>query len=497
MALTVDVLEERQFGAALPLALAAIALAPESPTPIYEQIERAIRSAIQQGDLPTGTLLPTSRELAQALGVGRNTVVAAYSRLTAEGFLISKFRRGTRVAQPPVGVSLAAASPESPVREEPDDRASLAPGFQAQRAFQRWNSHGAVAHPFSEADPSLFPRAALQRLLSDAFGRFEESGSLGDCRHFQEAVAAHFRQARGVVCVPEQVIPVSSSLACFDLVGRVLLDPGHATLVEDPAPRDVCSAFEAAGARVFSLPVDSAGADPRAAKTPPPRLIYVSPSLNVPAGPQMTLERRVALLEAARAWDSAVLEWDGLSELLFAGSRIGALQGLDTEGRVLYCGSFECTLGPHLTAAFLVVPENLGTTFMAAARSAGQVPHAFLLAAIAAYLESNQYAMHVKRLRAAYARRVKLAADALREALPHAVIVEPLGGLQLTVALPPNIDAGRAAQQARDCGFAAALFDRYSLARPAPNRLVLGLAGLPDRLVDVSSRRFAATLTRP
>src|SRR5215469_5073033 len=132
--MAMDVLEERPVN--LPVALANITLAPEAPIPIYEQIERAIRSSIARGDLPVGTLLPTSRELAQALGVGRNTVVAAYSRLSAEGYVHSKFRRGTKIAPLPQTTNLTGGQELTSTPERDEAEASIRLSYQGQRNLE-------------------------------------------------------------------------------------------------------------------------------------------------------------------------------------------------------------------------------------------------------------------------------------------------------------------------------------------------------------------------
>jgi DNA-binding transcriptional MocR family regulator len=102
---------------------------------------------------------------------------------------------------------------------------------------------------------------------------------------------------RGVQCEPRQVIPITSLESALDLTARVLLDPGHSVLIEEPSTFGAWEIFKAAGARVFPLPADRAGADPARAEGPPPRLIFVSPSVGFPLGSQMSEQRRLALLE--------------------------------------------------------------------------------------------------------------------------------------------------------------------------------------------------------
>ncbi|HEY5047803.1 MAG TPA: PLP-dependent aminotransferase family protein [Rhizomicrobium sp.] len=495
---SVNTTREADCRLALPLAVARMEIAADSPVPINEQICRTLRNAIVAGDLPPGTLLPTSRELAQALSVGRNTVVAAYSRLIAEGYLHSKFRRGTRVTAPPQSPALA-AGPLDAQLQGPDDRTepAIEIGYQGQRTLETLQ-HADCDRTFgvNAPDPALYPRAPLGRLLMDAFGRgqFADNDSRTAVRRFQEAIAAHFRQARGVNCEASQIVPIGEISAALDLAARLLLDPGHAVLVEDPAPAVVRAAFHAAGARVFSLPCDSSGADPAAAKSPPPRLIYVSPSLNFPNGVQMSAARRMAVLETANACGAAVFESDDFAELLYTGARLGAIQGFDRQDRVLYYGSFKNTLGPHIRAGFLVVPPNLADAFSRMAHRVGCVPESFVLTAVAGLIESNQYAVHVKKIRAAYAERLKLMADTCRALLPDTQITEPHGGFHLVLGLPDEIDSEIVAGAAVKQGLAVEPLARSFARKPRANGIAFGFGAIPDRLIETAVRRFAAIL---
>ena len=485
--------------AGLPLAISQLTIAADSPVPIYEQICRALRVAIVAGDLPVGTLLPTSRELADALDVGRNTVVAAYSRLVAEGYLVSKFRRGTRVASPPQSSPLASVSDPAPRASLDDDvgEPAVRISYQAERALEL-SSRAVGAAPFdaNAPDPALYPRALLGRLLADTFGKahFGDAEAQADLRRFQNAIAAHFRQARGVNCEPSQIVPVTGMSAALDLAARLILDPGHAALIEDPAPTEVRSAFRAAGARLYALPCDSAGADPAAAKAPPPRLIYVSPSLNFPAGAQMSQARRISTLNAAAAAGAIIFESDGYAELLYTGTRLGALQGTDRDGRVLYFGSLQNTLGPHIRVAFLVVPSHLTEPFSTLARRVGCVPEGFILAAVAGLIETNQYAVHVKKIRGTYAQRLKLLVDACRAFLPEVTLAEPHGGFHVTLRLPDGVRAESVVAAAAGQGLAIAPLSRFSLRPARTNDIVLGFGTIPDRLIETAMRRLATVM---
>src|ERR1041385_8396312 len=157
------------------LAIAHISLDPGSPLPIYEQICFARRAAIIAGDLPTGMVLPTGRDLAKSLGVARNTVGTAYSRLVAEGYLTSNRRRGTRVAYNSLvrsPVSARSAQSQNERFESILQADSPDIGYHARRSLEGSDPESPLAGSAIYApDPSLYPRITLGRLLNEEFCR--------------------------------------------------------------------------------------------------------------------------------------------------------------------------------------------------------------------------------------------------------------------------------------------------------------------------------------
>ncbi len=264
-----------------PLAIANIRLDSHSPLPIHEQICQSIRTAAAAQELPAGTLLPSSRELAQHLGVARNTVAFAYVRLVAEGICVSNTRRGTRIATDfPVRSGLSKGQPER-------SRPSLRTAFHMRAALEVGIDRSPNGAPFalSVSDPVLYPRTKLGRRVAQKFLDipFRSHAARGmDADRFQTSLAAYLRSARGVVCEPSQIIAVTGLETALDLTARVLLDPGDTVQVQDPTMDIVRSALFAARANIVPMPTDVHGADPESVVGSLARLICVSPSVSFP-----------------------------------------------------------------------------------------------------------------------------------------------------------------------------------------------------------------------
>lgn len=481
-----------------PLAIASLRIDGNLPVPIYEQISRAVRQAIETGELPEGTPLPTGRELAHALGVSRNTVVAAYSRLVAENYLVSNTRRGTQVAKCPFTPHLLErtgdlrASEPHRLGSEP---ARIQIGFRAQEMLQIPFARTASSRPFAlhTPDASFLPRNPLGRLLTEEFCR-ASSDRQHAWQRFQTAIAAHLRQMRGVHCDPSQVIPTTCLDSALDLTVRLMIDPGHCVLAEDPAIHGMHERFEAAGARIFPLASD--GAESARVAVPTPRMILVTPSLNFPFGRQMQEERRLALLELARRSGAVIFENDMYSELTYSGSRLRAIQGFDRDGHVIYFGSMYETLGPQIRVGYLVVPPHLVDAFTEMARRGAYGPDPFLLSALARFIDESQYAVHARAIRSAYAERLGIAAETGRAHFGEAAIVEPGGGFHLVILLPREIDEHAVCRLAARHDLLVAPLSSFHRRPPARGGLVIGLGMIPDRNIETMMRRLAELVDR-
>lgn len=490
---------ERQPRATFPLVIANIALDARSPLPIHEQICQAVRTAIWSRELPPGTLLPTTRELAQHLGVARNTVVFAYARLTAEGLCVSNTRRGTRVAADLPARSAyndaghAAAPPEAVSTR-------LRTAFQLRDALETRIERTTGGAPFAlySSDPMQYPRTKLGRRLADKFlGAPPQShiGAVNSCDRFQIAVAAYLRQARGVLCAPQQIIAVSGLECALDLTARVVLDPGDTVQIEDPAMDIVQSAFRAARCYLRRISSDAFGANPKSVDGPPARLIFVSPSVSFPYGVTMSEERRGEILEAARVQNAIVFENDTHFELRYSGANLRSLQGQDKDGRVIYFGGFAETLGNSVRVGYLVVPESLLDAFVEVGHRVANAPAPQVLEALADFVEEHEFAIHARNLRADYAKRLEHTKRACKLQLPQLEMSEPQGGLHLVLYLDRQFDIAAICKAATADGIPVRPLSQFYLDKKTNDGLVLGFGAMPERSVDQMTARLAQLCT--
>ena len=408
------------------------------------QIYQQVKAAILDGRLRAGDALPPTRELARRLEVARNTVSAAYDRLTAEGFVAARTGSGTfvraagfdRRPEPASGHDLAPRAVWDSIKPPRGDTREFEFDFR-------------VGYP----DPQLFPYATWRRLLTRQFtpARIGPLGHDVAAAHppLREALARHVGVSRAVRAGADDVIVTNGAQQAFDLVGRVLVEPGTVVALENPgyvAPRHLFTSF---GAEVVSVPVDSEGIVVDALPDNA-RIVYVTPSHQFPLGMPMSLPRRTALLDWAERTGAVVLEDDYDSEFRFGGRPIEPLQNLDRAGRVIYIGSLSKVLMPVLRLGFLIAPASLRPALTAAKYVSDWQSARPLQAALAEFIDEGLLARHIRRSRREYQARHELIMTVLRSDFADVLeLVPSMAGLHLSGYLVGDLDDRRVWKSAK------------------------------------------------
>lgn len=454
-----------------------------------DRIYRQLRDAIHDGRLRRGERLPSTRDLGAQLQVSRNTVGVAYERLAAEGYLATRVGSGTFVAAP---------GPEPrAVRSRRSPRVGAGSGLVPVAAWSRsphpfWSEPIPFAYDFSVGTPDrgLFPLEQWRRFVAGELRRgILESGGYGDAAglaRLREAIARHIGVARSVVAAADDILVTNGAQQAFDLIGRVLIEPGDVVAVEEPGYPPVRQLFESLGARVVAVPVDDDGlrVDALPARA---RLVYVTPSHQFPLGAVLSYERRIALLAWAQEHDAAIIEDDYDSEYRFADRPLDPLQSLDRDGRVIYVGTFSKTMLPALRLGFLVIPESLRTALSNARRLTDWSNDFLTQATMARFIDGGHFARHVRRATRQYGARQQQIIEQVDSILGAEFRVVPsIAGLHVCVEpVAGDLDADRVSLHAASVGVAVQSLARFCAATPARAGLVLGFGGIaPDDVGD-------------
>lgn len=477
--------------------LEAVRIDRAGAVPLHRQLYAELKRLITARSLGPGAGLPSSRSLAQDLGLARNTVTAAYDQLAAEGYVISRPGARPAVVDLPAPTIAAEAAPEPAVPDLVSRR-----GMTMMRQPVHHGVPGRMIFHPGMPDAGHFPYGIWARLLSRRasfagerlFGTYDVTG-LPDLR---EAIAAYLRAARGLRCEAENIVVTTGAQAGLDLLARLLLDPGDAVWMEEPGYYGAQSAFEAAGGRLLPLRVGAEGWQLEPPADCRLRLVYVTPACHHPLGASMRMEQRLRLLalaESRRAW---IIEDDFDGEYRFQGQPLPAMQGLDRSLRVIYLGTFAKILFPALRLGFMVLPRSLVPGVTRAISVTGQFAPLLLQAALADFIEQGHMARHLRRMRRIYAQRRQAFRDLWEGALSsYGALVSGESGIQVLALLRPGLDDAALAATARRGGVnVSPLSVQYRHGDPRQGLLIgyaAADAGQMRRGLDILRRAAEAT----
>jgi GntR family transcriptional regulator/MocR family aminotransferase len=382
-------------------------------------IETAIRIAIRDGRLRPGTRLPSTRSLAQDLGVARATVSDAYGQLCAEGYLA--IRQG---AQPTVAwiPPVAEAAPPAQAHVAPAARWDLRPG---------------------RTDTSSFPRDAWIKATREVLAGLAESDlDYGDPRgvlQLRTALADYLGRARGVRASPGSLMVCSGfTQALWALCIALRAAGAQAIAVEDPGAIRARDIICASGLKVVGVSCDSQGIRVSELRDTAVAAVLVTPAHQYPLGATLSPERRGELLGWARAAGTLVIEDDYDGEFRFDRRPVGALQQLDSE-HVVYIGTASKSMAPGLRLGWAALPDRLRESVIAAKEQADRGNSAIDQCVLAHLIETGDFDRHIRRMRANYQRRRNELLGLLNQRTPSIRPVGIAAGMQVILSLPSEM----------------------------------------------------------
>ncbi|WP_431046997.1 PLP-dependent aminotransferase family protein [Streptomyces sp. P1-3] len=349
-------------------------------------LESALRAAIRQGRLPAGTLLPSTRGLAQELGLSRGTVSAAYGQLVEEGYLITRPGSGTTVAEAPQ----RAQAPARPAPAPTTPRHDLRPGLPDVSAFptRAWLAS---------------TRRVLTRARPEVFGAGDPQGRI----ELRSALADYLGRTRGVITTPDRIVITSGYYQGLGLLSGVLAASGTRTAaVEDPGHNLFREVVQRAGLTTLALPVDAHGARAEVL-TQHTGAVFLTPSHQYPTGVPLHPSRRQTLCVWARSTGGLIVEDDYDGEYRYDRQPVGALQGIAPD-HVVYCGTASKTLSPALRLAWMVLPPHLVQPVMRAKQQADLYTETLGQLVLADLITTHAYDRHIRAARLRYRRRREL-----------------------------------------------------------------------------------------
>ena len=316
----------------------------------------------------------------------------------------------------------------------------------------------------------------------------------GPCR---EAIAEYVTTVRGVRCDASQVMIVNGSQQGLEITARALLDPGDHVWIEEPGYPGAVQACAAVTANLIPVPVDHEGLDVKEGikRFPKARAAFITPSHQFPLGMTMSAGRRMMLLDWAFRNNSWIVEDDYDSEYDFRKRPIAAVQGLDTNARVIYVGTFSKVLFPSLRIGYLIAPSDLVSAF-SRIRQASDLSHSTLEQAVLAdFIQEGHLARHIRRMRMLYMERNEMLTDEIRKQLGSAVeLVSAQAGMHLVCLLPSGIEDTIVWQRAAQAGIASWPLSICYQKKPQRGGLILGYGGVDRSQIQDGTKRLATVI---
>lgn len=465
--------------------------------PLFKQIYRGLRKAILDGTLSTGHKLPSTRALAEQLGVSRTAALMAYEQLLAEGFASGRAGSGTYVSK------AVEAPGKVAVRRAPQVTLSRF-GTAASVAAKTIHLPSQAPRPqpydfaFGISDIEIFPFQAWRRMLQRCarltrVTQLDYASAAGSFP-LRDAICSHLRRSRAVVCDPEQIIVVNGSQQALDLIARVFIEPGDTVAIENPSYQGTREVLRVAGAHLVPVSVDWNGLNP--ARLPSrARLAFVTPSHQFPTGAILPMERRFALLAWAKRVRALILEDDYDGEFYYQGQPIESLQGLDREGRVVYVGTFSRTIFSALRIGYLVAPKVLVETLTVAKWLCDRHTATLEQETLAEFISSGLYERYLRRVRRRNASRREVLLNSIERFIADRAEVSGDGaGAHIVLWPKRRVSETQIISEARARGILIYGLAPYHLGKPHRTGLLLGYSRLRESEIREGIRRLSQIL---
>jgi GntR family transcriptional regulator/MocR family aminotransferase len=480
-----------------------IALEKSGPTPLYAQIARALVAEVRRGRLRPGAELPGSRTLSELLGVHRNTVLAAYAELIAEGWLVTR---------PGGGTFVSSLLPEPVLRRARTHEGSgrvIEPGFslrsepeskvETELPMVRYPLLGGV--PDLRFAPGALLSRAYRRVLKTRASRLLAYGDVAGEPRLREALAGLVSRRRAVVARAENVLVTRGSQMALQLCARVVCSPGDAVAVEALGYGAAFHAFAAAGCRLVPIPVDRSGlsvaALAQACEREPIRAVYLTPHHQYPTTVVLSAARRLELLALAARQRMAILEDDYDHEFHYEGRPVLPLASADPHANVIYLGTLSKVLAPGLRIGFVVAPERLIERLTRERFGIDRQGDHVLEAAVAELIEEGELEAHVRKMRRVYLMRRDAFVDSLSRRLGGRFeYVVPSGGMALWGRALGDVDVEAWKTRALEREVLLMTARQFALDGRVRPFVRLGFAALTEPELDEAVRRLAEAWPR-
>lgn len=459
-------------------------------TPIFLQIASGLTENIRRGIIQAGAQLPGTRTMAEALGLHRKTVVAAYDELLAQGWLETQNSRGTFVSQ-----KLPEIKP-IPLKKRIESTPAITKAgfpFKADPLLQLPLVKSSNALSFNDGFPDvrIAPWDALSRAYRTALRQgFRKNllfyGETTGEPSLRQAMTDYLRESRGLPIDLDNVLITRGTMMAIHLAVQCIVQPGEVVVVGKVSYTSCNLIIRQSGANLVTVPVDEHGIDVEAieelCQKTPVRMVYVTPHHQHPTTVIMPAERRVRLLQLAKKYSFCILEDDYDYDFHYNSNPILPLAAADTNQNVVYVGSLSKVFSPALRIGYVVAPKEVIEAMANLRRIIDRQGDNLLESAVAVLFRDGEMRRHLKKAQKIYHYRRDLFCEMLKTELGNVLeFSKPTGGLAVWARFDPAFPLSKIAQKSRENGLWISDGLHYG---PGLNATRLGFAAVNEEEIE-------------
>ena len=255
------------------------------------------------------------------------------------------------------------------------------------------------------------------------------------------------RMARvGITATKDDILITNGSQQGLDFSGKVFINPGDYVLCESPSYLGAINAFKAYECEFKEIETDAEGMNIAHLEqviqaTPKAKFIYVIPDFQNPSGRTWSTERRKGLVEIANRFNMVIIEDNPYGELNFEEQTYNAVKSYDTEGRVIYLGTFSKTFSPGIRIGWVLASPEILNKYIMVKQGADLQSSSISQRELNMYLDMYDFDAHIASIKSVYKKRRDLMMSTIKAEFPEQVkYIMPTGGLFAWVELPKHID---------------------------------------------------------
>ena len=394
----------------------------ESSKPLYIQLYEQMKSDIIE-NYSVGDKLPSVRKISSTYNISKTTIESAYGQLVAEGYIESYPNSGFRVEN----INELKFKTRNIITDANRD--------DFEKAEWLYDFYP------SKLSKDSFPLKLWKRLFTKYIDESLDFGAYSNPQGeegLREEIAKYLKNSRGVSCNKNQIIVGCGFSELMEIMARILKKIDINSFgIENPGYHIAKNVFENYGFKINKIPLDNDGIKIEELKKTDSKAVYLTPSHQYPTGVTIPISNRYKLLNWAKENDSFIIEDDYDTELNYINRPIPSLQGLDTQNRVIYIGTFSKSLCASLRVGYMVLPNSLMDIYYKFENKHSTVP-IMTQKILEKFMSEGHWEKHLRKIRTINSKKHNLMKSELLSKLGDTVKIESFGG-GLSIVINPKV----------------------------------------------------------